>query len=51
LSEAVRLAWALVEPGWDMVWIARPAIVKADFAEMQAACVRLLQRAGILKTA
>jgi ribonuclease P protein component len=50
LSETVRLLWDLVEPGWDMVWIARLAIVEAEFTELQVACARLLQRAGVLKT-
>jgi ribonuclease P protein component len=50
LSEAVRLLWDLVEPGWDMVWIARLTIIEAEFAELQVACTRLLQRAGVLKT-
>ncbi len=47
MREAVRQMWDLVEPGWDMVWIARPAVNQARFAEVQAACSRLLVRAGI----
>jgi ribonuclease P protein component len=50
MSEAVRLVWDLVEPGWDMVWIARPAINEAEFTALQQASVRLLRRAGILQT-
>jgi ribonuclease P protein component len=49
MREAVRLAWDLIEPGWDLVWIARPALAGADFVELQAACVRLLRRAGALR--
>ncbi len=51
ISEAVRLTWDLVAPGWDMVWIARPASKAAEFAELQEGCVRLLRRAHVLKTA
>ncbi len=49
MREAVRLMWDLVEPGWDMVWIARPTLNQAPFVEVQAACARLLARAGIRK--
>jgi ribonuclease P protein component len=49
MSEAVRLLWDLIEPGWDMVWIARPPISEADFSELQSACVRLMRRARLLK--
>jgi ribonuclease P protein component len=50
MNEAIRLLWDLIEPGWDMVWIARPAINNADYPDLQAACVRLLQRAKVLTT-
>ena len=50
MSEAVRLLWDLVAPGWDMVWIARPGIHEAEFSELQSACARLLRRARLLKT-
>jgi ribonuclease P protein component len=49
MREAVRLIWDLVEPGWDLVWVARPAIRGATFTEIQEACIRLLRRARILK--
>ncbi len=49
MREAVRQMWDLVEPGWDTVWSARPAINQASFTEVQAACARLLARAGIRK--
>jgi ribonuclease P protein component len=51
LSEAVRLIWDLIAPGWDVVWIARPAIQSADFAEIQEACIRLLKRGRALRAA
>lgn len=49
ISEAVRLLWDRVEPGWDLVWIARPGIDKAEFSELQSACARLLRRARLLR--
>ncbi len=49
LSEVVRLLWDRVAPGWDMVWVVRPAIVQAEFAELPTACGRLLRRAGVLR--
>ena len=51
MREAVRLMWDVIEPGWDMVWIARPAVIGADFAELQAACARLAGRARLLRAA
>jgi ribonuclease P protein component len=49
MSEAVRLMWDLIAPGWDMVWIARPGINDAEFSELQSACARLLRRARLLR--
>jgi ribonuclease P protein component len=49
MREAVRSMWTLVKPGWDLVWIARPAIADARFSELQSACARLLGRARLLK--
>lgn len=49
MSEAMRLVWDLVEPGWDLVLVARPTINNADFAELQEACLRLLRRAHLLQ--
>jgi len=49
ISEAIRLVWDLIEPGWDMVLIARPGVNEADFALLQSACLQLLRRAGVLK--
>lgn len=50
MSEAVRSMWDLVVPGWDLVWIARPGINEATFAELQIVCARLLRRARLLST-
>jgi len=49
MREALRLLWDLIEPGWDMVWIGRPAVVEAEFSELQSACARLLRRAHLLR--
>ncbi len=47
MREAVRLIWDSVQPGWDLVWIARPAVVEVGFPELQAVIMRLLERAGV----
>jgi ribonuclease P protein component len=49
MREAVRSLWDLIEPGWDLVWIARPGINEAEFLELQDACARLLRRARLLR--
>lgn len=49
MSEAMRLVWDLVEPGWDLVVVARPPINDADFTQIQDACLRVLRRAGLLR--
>ncbi len=51
MREAVRLLWDFIQPGWDLVWVARPAINEAKFSELQAACLRLLVRAGVWQAA
>jgi RNase P protein component len=45
----VRQYWDLVEPGWDVVWIARPALDAARFEQLQVACASLLSQARILR--
>ncbi|MDH7486084.1 MAG: ribonuclease P protein component [Anaerolineae bacterium] len=47
LREAVRLHLQEIEAGWDMVFIARAAIAEASFQEVTAACMLMLQRAGL----
>ena len=49
MSEAVRLLWDIVAPGWDLVWVARPGIKDVEFSELQSACARLLRRARLLR--
>jgi ribonuclease P protein component len=49
LREAMRLRMAMIEPGWDIVCIARRPILAADYHQMDAACARLLRRAHLLR--
>jgi RNase P protein component len=49
MSEAIRLAWDLISPGWDMVWVGRLGINEAGFSELQDACMQLLRRAHLLR--
>jgi ribonuclease P protein component len=48
LREATRLRMDSIKPGWDIVFIARRPIRKADYHEMDVACARLLRRAHLL---
>jgi len=48
LREAVRLRMAQIQPGWDIVFIAKHPIRKATYAQMDASCARLLRRAHLL---
>lgn len=46
--EAVRLCYACVAPGWDLVFIIRsPAVAEAPFNTIQTDVERLLKRAGV----
>jgi len=49
MREAVRGLWDMIQPGWDLVWVARPGINEASFLELPDACARLLRRARLLK--
>ena len=48
LREGVRLQIGQIAVGWDIIWIARRPIRKANYHEMAAACTRLLRRARLL---
>ncbi|NMB67370.1 MAG: ribonuclease P protein component [Chloroflexi bacterium] len=39
-----------LSPGKDLIFLARPAIQQASFADIQSALGRLLERAGVLRT-
>ena len=49
LREAIRLRIPLIQPGWDIVFIAKYPIGSATFQQMDAACARLLRRAHLLR--
>jgi ribonuclease P protein component len=51
VREAVRGAYAELDPGWDLVFIARSAAAEAPFAEINQAVRQLLARAGLLVVA
>ncbi len=51
LREAVRGHFASIANGWDLVFIARPPLAQADFADIEAACLTLLKRAQLLTPA
>jgi ribonuclease P protein component len=48
LRESMRLRQQSLQPGWDLVLIARKPVVSANFDEMDAACARLIRRAHLL---
>jgi ribonuclease P protein component len=48
LREAIRSLLPMLRPGWDVLVIARPAIVGADHRAIGEALSRLLGRAGVL---
>ena len=47
LREIMRLQ--SLRPGWDIVIIARPAVVNADYHQLQQEVTRLLSRAKLLE--
>jgi len=49
LREILRLT--PLEPGWDIIFIARPAAASADYANLDKSVVGLLSRARLLETA
>jgi ribonuclease P protein component len=48
LREAIRSLLPSLRPGWDVLVIARPAIVGADHGAIGSALRRLLARGGVL---
>ena len=48
LREALRVMAPSFQPGWDVLIIARPAIVDADHQALVGALRRLLQRGGVI---
>ncbi len=48
LREALRVMAPSFQPGWDVLIIARPALVDADHDALVGALRRLLQRGGVI---
>jgi ribonuclease P protein component len=48
LREALRVMAPSFQPGWDVLIIARPALVHADHGTLARALERLLRRGGAL---
>ncbi|MCL5959637.1 MAG: ribonuclease P protein component [Chloroflexi bacterium] len=49
IKEAFRLRLGLVQPGWDVLFIARQPIATANFQAVSSAVDQLLRRAGLLE--
>jgi len=47
LREAIRGHLTAIEPGWDIVVIARPMIFESSWIEIQEAITNLIQRAEL----
>lgn len=48
LRESVRVHLPEIQPGWDLVLIARPLLPQAAYGEVETAVTQLLQRAKLL---
>ncbi len=48
LRDSIRSLLPSVRPGWDVLVIARPAIVRAEHLAIRQALARLLGKAGVL---
>jgi ribonuclease P protein component len=49
VREAVRGRLAQLKPGWDLIFVVRPAAASADFQAIDRAVATLLQRAALLQ--
>jgi ribonuclease P protein component len=49
LREALRALAPSFQPGWDVLIIARPALVTATHEELTGTVARLLRRGGVLE--
>ena len=49
VREAVRLCYHRIEPGWDFIFVVRPAAVGSTFRAIELAVTTLLSRAGLLR--
>jgi len=51
LREALRSYLTIAASGWDVVLIARPALIEAEWNDVCSAVANLLRRAGLLEEA
>jgi ribonuclease P protein component len=49
LREVLRVMAPTFQPGWDVLIIARPALVNATHEDLTEAVARLLRRGGVLE--
>lgn len=49
MRAALQALFPHLQPGWDLIFIARQPIARARFAEIQAALTNLVERAGIYR--
>ena len=47
MREAVRFAHPNLQQGYDIVWIARNAIIEQHYSDIQRIVLHLCERAGI----
>jgi ribonuclease P protein component len=50
IQEVVRLRLPSLQPGWDLVWIARASMANAEFSDVAGAVDDLLKRARLLQS-
>jgi len=48
IRAGVEPAFQAIKPGWDLIFLARKSILRADFGEMQAAILSLIKGASLL---
>ena len=49
MREAARLQQEEIQPGWDLIWIARRGMGDADLHQVMRSVRALLRRAGLLE--
>ncbi len=47
LRHGLRSAQDRIGPGWDLVWVAKPGLLEADWPAVQAAIDTLLEQSGV----
>jgi ribonuclease P protein component len=48
IKACIQESWSSIEPGWDLIFYSRNAIVEADYQEIKNAIKHLLVEAGVL---